>query len=57
MQEFLRREVKPQTKDELINGILQYWSTVTAAKCQKYISDLNKVIPEIIRVQGEATGF
>ena len=57
MQEFLRREVKPKTKDELINGILQYWATVTAAKCQRYISHLNKVIPEIIRVEGEATGF
>ena len=54
LQEFLRRDVKPKTKDELVNGILQFWTTVTAAKCQWYISHLNKVIPEIIRVQGEA---
>ena len=51
LQEFLRREVKAQNKDELVNGILRFWTTVTAAKCQKYISHLNKVIPEIIRVQ------
>ena len=57
MQEFLRRETKPKIKDELVNGILQFWTTVTAAKCQRYISHLNKVIPEMIKVQGEATGF
>ena len=56
-QEFIRREVKPRTKDELVNGILQLWSTVAPEKCQRYISHLNKVILEIIRVEGEATGF
>lgn len=57
LQEFLRREVKPKKKSELVDGILQFWDTVSIAKCQKYISHLNKVIPEIIRVQGDATGF
>lgn len=56
-QEFLRREVKPKTKDELVNGILHFWSTVTLEKFCRYISYLDKVIPEIIRVNGEATGF
>ena len=57
IQEFLRREVKPTKKEELVNGILQFWTSVTPAKCQRYISHLDKVIPEIIQVQGEATGF
>lgn len=57
LQEFLRREVKPKNKNELVNGILQFWSTVTVSKCQRYISHLAKVIPEIIRVEGKATGF
>ena len=57
IQEFLRREVKPTKKEELVNGILQFWTSFTPAKCQRYISHLDKVIPEIIQVQGEATGF
>ena len=57
LPEFLRREVKPKDKNELVNGILQFWSTVTVSKCQKYISHLAKVIPEIIRVDGKATGY
>ena len=32
-KEFLRREVKPQTKDELMQGILRFWDTVDIAKC------------------------
>lgn len=57
LQEFLRREIKPKAKHELVNGILQFWETVTPTKCQRYIAHLDKVIPEIIRSNGEATGF
>lgn len=49
--------IKPRTKEELVNGILCFWATVTTSKCQRYILHLNKVIPEIIRVNGEATWF
>ena len=45
LKEFLRREVKPHSKQELIDGIQQFWATVTVAKC-KYINHLKKVIPE-----------
>ena len=33
MKEHLRREVKPQNKEELIEGILSFWQTVDCAKC------------------------
>ena len=29
MKEYLQREIKPKTKDELITGIEQFWDTVT----------------------------
>ena len=29
LKEFLRREVKPRTKEELVAGIHQFWETVT----------------------------
>lgn len=57
LKEFIRREVKPFNKEELINGILRFWDTVTIAKCRKYINHLVKVIPKVIEVQGEASGY
>ena len=57
LKEFLRREIKPHSKQELMNGILEFWSTVTIAKCRKYIHHLQKVIPKVIELNGDATGY
>lgn len=57
LKEFCRREVKPTTKQELINGIVQFWETVTVEKCNKYINHLKKVVPRVIELQGAATGY
>ena len=38
--EFVRREVKPTTKAQLIDGIVTFWNTVDKAKCRKYIEEL-----------------
>ena len=57
LKEYIRREVKPKTKEDLVRGILQFWDTVTVAKCTKYINHLNKVIPKVIDLQGSATGY
>ena len=38
LKEYVRREVKPKTKDQLIQGILEFWKTVTIQKCNKYIN-------------------
>ena len=47
LKEFIRRVVKPQTKEELIDGIKKFWETVDATKCQKYIGHLRKVVPRL----------
>ena len=39
---YVRREVKPRTKEELIQGICQFWDTVTIEKCGRYIRHLHK---------------
>lgn len=57
LKEYMRREVKPHTKQELIDGIAQFWKTVTIAKCRRYINHLVKVIPKVIELKGEATGY
>ena len=46
LKEFIRREVKPQTKDQLVQGIVDFWRTVDRNKCIKYIRHLRKVIPK-----------
>lgn len=57
LKEYIRREVKPKVKQDLVNGILSFWSTVDKEKCGQYIRHLRKVIPKIIELNGEATGY
>ena len=57
LKEFIRREVKPTSKEELISGIRAFWETVTTEKCQKYIGHLKKVIQEAIAYEEGATGY
>lgn len=37
LKEYIRREVKPTIKQELVDGIRAFWDTVDLAKCAKYI--------------------
>ena len=57
LKEFIRREVKPKKKDELVDGIKCFWETVDLAKCRKYIGHIHKVIPKVIELEGAATGY
>ena len=57
LKEHICQEVKPKTKDELINGICEFWDTVDVHKCTKYIGHLRKVIPKVIEMEGAATGY
>ena len=57
LKEYLRREVKPTNKQELIDGVSQFWATVNIHKCLRYINHLRKVIPKVIETNGDATGY
>ena len=57
LKEYQWREVKPTTKQELVNGIQVFWRTVDVTKCKKYIRHLRKLIPKIVEVKGAATGY
>ena len=57
LKEYIRREVKPHTKEQLIQGIQEFWATVSVQKCTKYIRHLRKVIPRVIELSGDATGY
>ena len=54
---YIRHRVKPSTKEELVEGILAFWKTVTPEVCNNYINHLYKVIPEVVRRNGAATGM
>ena len=43
LKEFLRREIKPTNKQELVNGILAFWNTVDVAKCTKILDICGKL--------------
>lgn len=57
LKEYIRREIKPKKKEELVDGIKQFWETVDVNKCSKYINHIFKVIPKLIEVNGEPTGY
>ena len=57
LKEYIRREAKPRTKDELVKGISDFWATVDAAKCKKYVGHLRKVVPKVIEFDGAATSY
>ena len=35
LKDYIRRDVKPKDKDELINGIKEFWKTVDVEKCTR----------------------
>ena len=57
LKEYIRREIKPRNKQELKDGIVAFWRTVDVVKCNKYIDHLKKVIPKVIELNGNATGY
>ena len=59
LKEYLRREVKPRIKAQLICSIQEFWSTVDVRKSHKYINHLKKVISqdEVIDLNGDASGY
>jgi transposase len=58
IKEHLRRHVKPSTKDELVNGIRNFWFTnLTPELCCRYIDHLKKVLPAVVEHNGHATGY
>ena len=57
LKEFIRREVKPRNKQQLVNGIVTFWAGVDSHKCTRYINHLKKVLPKCIERSGDATGY
>ena len=57
MKLYISTEVKPTTKDQLVDGLEAFWKTITVEKCQRYIGHLRKVIPAVIEADGGPSGY
>ena len=57
MKWYLRKHVKPKTKEELIQGIKQFWALVTPQMCTRYIRHIDKVVPVVIARREAASGY
>ena len=53
---FLWDKCKPKNMAELKAGIKQYWKKMTPEVCSRYIDHLEKVIPDVIKVDGAPSG-
>ena len=54
---YLRHTYKPKNMETLVDGIKQFWRSMTPAVCQRYIGHLHTVIPKVIQVNGAASGY
>lgn len=58
MKNYIAKEIKPNTKQELIDGIKEFWNNkVTVPYCNSKIDHLQKVLFTIIRLNGKPTGL
>ena len=57
LKEYLRSRIRPRTVAELKYGIRRFWKKLTPTVCKKYISHLKKVIPRVVEVNGDPSGY
>lgn len=57
LKQYLRTHYKPKNLQELKDGIERFWITLTPEVCQRYINHLQKVIPKIVQVNGDPSGY
>ena len=57
MKQYLRNIYKPHNLEQLKAGIERFWLSLTPQVCRRYINHLHKVIPKIVEVGGEPSGY
>lgn len=57
LKQFLRTTYKPTNLQELMDGIEEFWASLTPDICKKYIGHLHKVMPKVIEVNGNPSGY
>ena len=54
---YLQTVSKPRTRDQLVDGIQNFWLSLTKKQCGRYIDHIHKVMPYVVLNSGEASGF
>ena len=57
MKQYLRTAYKPKILEELRAGIERFWVTLTPEICKCYNGHLQQVMPKIVELQGEPSGY
>ncbi|CAG2244874.1 unnamed protein product [Mytilus edulis] len=57
MKYYLESTVKPKLKEELVNGIKQFWENLSAEQCARYIDHIHRVLPVVVLNDGGPSGF
>ena len=58
MKYYLCNTVKPMTQSELQAGIQEFWRTkMTIKQCRRYVGHIKKVVPNVVKRNGAATGM
>ena len=56
-KQYLKNTFKPKNMSELQEGIQRCWHTLMPQVCQCYINHLHRVIPKVLEVAGEPSGY
>jgi len=57
MKDYILKEAKPGTKQELVQAILDFWKTKLTVKfCKRLMSGLSRVIDLVIKKEGGHSG-
>ena len=54
---YLRHEYKPTNLETLELGIKAFWKSMTPKHCRTYIKHIHKVIPKVIELKGDPSGY
>ncbi|CAG2256104.1 unnamed protein product [Mytilus edulis] len=57
MKYYLESTVKPKLKEELVNGIKQFWENLSAEQCARYIDHIHRVLPVVVLNDGGPSEF
>lgn len=57
LKQYLQNVAKPRKRDELVNGIVDFWEGLSANQCGRYIDHIHRVIPHVILNEGGPTMF
>jgi len=57
LKQFLRTTYKPTNLGELMDGVEEFWQTLTPDICTRYIQHFQEVMPKVAKENGNPSGY